>query len=265
MRKALLLLPLTPLLAHAQHVITNQHIDFATNYNPTLGQWQLTLRDEDIQREFAGRTAPGADRVIIQAGLSARVEVPNIPGFSFLGSPATSVWVMPQTQDPELPYIGVSTENLTLQGGWSGDSVSSQLLVRGVSSGVFSGNQITLRLSAISGPGNFFLYSTDFSGQPVISMNTSDGLSTADARVFSPGTHSHFNWAFTAPGTYDLTFVASGVLASSGTLSQSTPTTFRFAIVPEPATAGLLGVGALLLASRRRSARPSVSTRSPLL
>jgi surface-anchored protein len=86
-------------------------------------------------------------------------------------------------------------------------------------------------------------------------MNTRDGLDTSDRATLLAGSHGHANWAFTAPGDYDLTFTASGTLAGGGDPVTSDPTTFRFTVVPEPGTTTLFLIGTgLLLGLPRRGA-----------
>lgn len=256
-RTLLFLLASVGLHARAADILDTHHIDLATNYNAALNIWQLTLRNADDRIEYAGRTGAENDRVIVRGGIFARAEVPADARYAFLGSPGTPVWVLPQTQDPELPYLGISTENRSTQTDWVGNGVATGLLTRGIASGVFTGNRITLSLASVSGPGNFFMYGTDASGNATVLFDSADGISAADSRLFVPALHEHFNWAFSAPGEYDVTLVASGTL-SVGAFSQSAPTSFRFSIVPEPGSAAFAVLGALVLTARRRAHPHSV-------
>jgi len=67
----------------------------------------------------------------------------------------------------------------------------------------------------LAGPGEFAMYQLDTFGVPTLFMNSRDGLDGSD-RVpvpIGPGGHTHVNWAFSAPGKYQLTFQTSGTLA----------------------------------------------------
>jgi surface-anchored protein len=61
-----------------------------------------------------------------------------------------------------------------------------------------------------SGPergGDFFMWTSSGFGSLEFHYNTSDGITSAD--VLSPipsGSHSHYNWGFTHPGTYEVRF-----------------------------------------------------------
>lgn len=63
--------------------------------------------------------------------------------------------------------------------------------------------------------------------------------------------HDHEQgYAFSAPGLYDVTFIA---WDSNGRYADSSPVTARFNVVPAPGAAAVLGLGGLLAARRRRA------------
>jgi len=234
--------------------LTNQHIDLSVNYNATLDDWMLTVRDEstdydpgiDIRRrEFA------TDQVLLLGTTNSRLLIPANPNFAFLGAAGDPVWILPQSQNAQVLFAGLSGENKSASG-WEGIGVSSDFLVKGVTSGTFLGNQVLCTLESYSGPGNFFLYSNNQFGAPTIHMRTDNGLSSADAKTVGAGSHAHFNWAFTQPGTYAVGLRASGTLAANSVFSASELTTFTFFIVPEPGVLGLLAAGGLLFFRRNK-------------
>lgn len=141
-----------------------------------------------------------------------------------------STFIFPQIEDPSLPYIGIGTEELQ--------------------DGIFVNDEVTLKLVGLVGPGNFRLTQSDPLGGEIVYMDSSDGFAT-DAIVRLAGTHDHFNWEFSAIGTYTLEFEASGTLVGGGLTSGRAAYTFVIA-VPEPATLTLIaGAGALALFRRR--------------
>lgn len=155
--------------------------------------------------------------------------------WDFLGNNAgEDLWILPQTEDPTKPFLGLATEELTLAD-WTGN--------------------ISFTLSGFTGPGDFSLYQTDGFGVPTAFFATSDGLSGADEVSLAPGSHSHYNWAFTAQGSYDLELTVSGTHAVDG--FQTATETFSFNVVPEPSTGLLLGLGMALAFLRSRSRRAS--------
>jgi surface-anchored protein len=245
---------------HAVVTLETEHVDLSVNFSGSLvgsgtNPWLLTVRDEDRRDEFAGLRAmfPDPDQVLLAVADAARVEVPDDPRYTaFLGPAGTPMWILPQTQDPSLLYAGMSTENKTSQSGWTGFGVSPDFLTRGVPSAVFKNNQITLSLDGFSGPGDFYLYSTSAFGDPTIVFNTSNGLDLSDSRLFSPGSHVHFNWAFSEPGEYEVSLRASGTLNAGNQFTESDVTTFRFLVVPEPAAAACAALGAVSLLLLRR-------------
>src|SRR5690606_15060961 len=71
---------------------------------------------------------------------------------------------------------------------------------------------MAFELVNFSGPGDFSLY--EYGSTIKVWMDTADGINSAsdadsggnptDAFWAFPGTHAHANWAFTAPGRYEL-------------------------------------------------------------
>lgn len=148
----------------------------------------------------------------------------------FLGNaPGSTVWVLSQNQVVNEPFLGLSTEELT-PSEWTG--------------------QIQFRVIDFSGPGNFALWATDSFGSPLVRWRTNDGLSGADVVNLNAGTHAHFNWGFTVPGTYDVGVRVSGTHTTDG--AQSAEHTMTFHVVPEPASGLFLASASGCLAFLRR-------------
>ena len=143
----------------------------------------------------------------------------------------STYYVFPATENPTVPFIGFGTEELNAAD-WTGN--------------------LTLSLTAesSSSSGSFYLFDIDPFGAVTTLMDSSDGFSAADSITLAPGSHTHYTWAFSEEGGYNLTFQVSGTHVTDG--AQSASATYGVT-VPEPSTAGLLlGVAALALTMARR-------------
>ncbi|HRJ74270.1 MAG TPA: choice-of-anchor M domain-containing protein [Terrimicrobiaceae bacterium] len=212
-------------LLNAQTTLTSGHTDIGIAYEGDA--WDFHVHDEETDTEYA------PDEAVLQVGAAAETTVPANPAFSFLGDEGDPVWILPATENPELLFLGIGTEE--------------------IADGTFLNDELTLTLTGFSGPGGFILYITDEFGTPTVLMNTTDGLSSADAITIPTGSHGHYQWAFQAVGSYQLTFTASALLPDSSPVSGEG--TYDVGVVPEPGTWALLGLSGivLLLARSRRT------------
>jgi len=163
----------------------------------------LTIEAKD---DSSGATVwrPPSD-IVVQVGPSSRVLVPDDSAYGFLGAPGSTAWVLPQNAVGGLPWIGWSTQ--------------------GLPGGVLDGDRIQMSLLGASGPGAVFVYRGGAVGAP--SMVFAGGGSI----TVGVGTHAHANWAFTAPGTYALTFRVSG---TSGGIPTAATGAYVFQVLGSP-------------------------------
>lgn len=93
-------------------------------------------------------------------------------------------WVLPQTQDPNAPWLGFNTQEL-----------SQDLLA--------AGDTATLSMAIAQGPedGRIVAYQMELGG-PKVLMDTADG----SAWDYPGNSHSHPAFVFTEPGTYAVSF-----------------------------------------------------------
>ncbi|MBL9137340.1 MAG: choice-of-anchor M domain-containing protein [Verrucomicrobiales bacterium] len=181
-------------------------IDFAE------GQWNVHLHDEENDIEYRPEAA------VVQVSAAARTTIPADTRFDFLGKAGDPVWVIPQVANESVIYLGLAAD--------------------GVNAGVMKDDTVRFTLVGVDGPGHFVLYAIRGFGNPVVYMNSRDGVSAADFRDLPVGGHEHLNWVFDAPGYYEIRLQASGTLASTGEPVVSPVATYRFQILagtpPEP-------------------------------
>ncbi|MFN4242159.1 MAG: choice-of-anchor M domain-containing protein [Tepidisphaerales bacterium] len=197
------------------------------------GELEFEIHDEDNDVEYepnegAFYVAPNAAFVRPAGSI-----------FNFIGVPAgTEFSLLPATVNPDLPYLGWSTEEIAP--GTLATPVRINLLE------VAGGGDRSL-----PAPGVLSVFTVTDDGVTV-HMSSFDGIDADDFLVVPEDTHLHFNVAFSAPGLYAVTLEASARPIDAGS-PLTTTATFYFLVapVPEPAAAGLL-VAALPLLSRRR-------------
>lgn len=194
-----LLLAALPAAAGRKTPLEQDHIDLGVAFED--GSWDLHLHDESNDREFE------PDAALLRVGAAARTTVPADPGYAFLGAAGSPVWILPAVQNSDLLFLGLGAEE--------------------VAPGILLGDTVRLHLRRVRGPGEFAVYAIDAFGSPVVGMNTRDGLGAGDAVDLVAGAHSDFNWAFSRPGRYQVTFEATGQLVD-GTPVSSGESTFFF-------------------------------------
>lgn len=166
-------------------VVASGHLDFG----PVIegGSMRGLLKDD--------RSSPAqwvdAGSLVMHVSDAAAVQAPG-GAFSFLGG--GTVWQIPLTQNPSVPWLGWNTQHPTIAGRTQGD--------------------ITLTLEGVEGPGGLAVYSLDsFGGLGARYFGTVDGFPRSTAiSVGGSGVHVHGIWAFTQPGAYYVTMTFSGTV-----------------------------------------------------
>lgn len=152
--------------------------------------------------------APG--HVALQAGPATWQTVPQSADFNFLGQSGSPLFVLPQEETEGILALGLVAE---------------------IDSGVFANDILGIHLVKVEGPGSAFYYEVDGFGKPTVWLNSADGIDPTDSIPATVGSHVHRNWAFTAPGFYQITLQAEGTLATGGKISSETEV-FIFEVLP---------------------------------
>lgn len=186
--------------------LTTEHVDLRVVYqadDPT-NKLALVVRDDDHGASYR------SNEVALVVAENARLILTgDLPPFGNAGDP---LWILPQTQDPALLYLGLSTE--------------------GLPAGLFPDGPV-LFLRAAHGPGHVFVWQA-FLGGLELRVNSRDGLDDNDVIPLVAGSHSHWNFGFTTNGVFELVFEVQGRRAGAATNDFSLPTPIRFEVEPLP-------------------------------
>ncbi|WP_432970343.1 choice-of-anchor M domain-containing protein [Dactylosporangium sp. CA-233914] len=178
-----------PAQASPVTVISEGHVD-AVDVGYEDGHLQIVIHDE--------RTEPGAEldpaRVVLVAKKESATQVPSDPAFGFLGSPGSTVYLLPETQDEHLLWPGLSAED--------------------IEPGVFGNDAVTIRFKQVIGPDGVSLFTFNPDGSPNKLVDSEDGL--PDNVTLQAGAHMHENWAFEKAGEYRIKVDATAKLAATG-------------------------------------------------
>lgn len=181
--------------AGSRVVIDKGHVDMG----PRIigGEWRVQLKDDSVSplvwRDLAD--------LVLHAHDPSRLEIPAGGAFSFLGSPGSTVYVLPQVQQSDLVWPGWNTQDPSVLAAVPGD--------------------VTWRLRGVDGPGRFVLYLAGSFGDTEVLFDTGEAL--PQELQIGRNTHVHGNWAFTAPGIYRLS-VEMAATGGDGTAYSDTRT-----------------------------------------
>ncbi|SNY61466.1 choice-of-anchor M domain-containing protein [Paractinoplanes atraurantiacus] len=178
--------------ARGDAVIESGHIDIG----PTLrdGRWSVQIHDD--------HTVPAVWRepaaTVLRIRDTARQAVPDDEAYAFLGEkPGTRVHVVPQTEKPDVVWIGWNTQ----------DPAALKAIDRGV----------TMNLRGAQGPGavTVFLQSGNLGAPQVL---WSSAKPYPQPIWVEANTHTHANWVFGKPGVYLLALDITAGDASASTV-----------------------------------------------
>lgn len=157
-------------------VADSGHLDFG----PTLstGEWRIQIHDDrEVPRYWRN-----PEDVVMRVNDESLLEMPDSDQYAFLGiDPGTEVWVIPQTQHPDVVWMGWNTQE---------PNVLDQLDMG-----------TTLSVLGVEGPGDVSVYlqSGNF-GDPEPLWSTLNEF--PQESWIESNLHAHANWVFTEPGVY---------------------------------------------------------------
>lgn len=197
---ATVLMP-SPLVGSANAVTSNQPVMIQAghaDFGPTLsgGNWKMKIRD-DTGDEPVWRDP---ENVVFKLGSNSIIPMPNDSTYSFIGEkPGTKLYVIPQTQNPDVPWLGWNTQ----EGGVLNE------LDRGAN----------LSLNGVSGPGKLHVYLENGNNAPQQLWDSTKGY--PQNSWIEANAHTHVNWVFSKPGIYHVKLAFSGKLKNGRAVSDT--------------------------------------------
>jgi putative ABC transporter-associated repeat protein len=193
-------------IADGRAVLADGHVDIGPRF--VDGRWTLLVHDDRAKADPEGRSVwrPPAGAVI-QVRDEATLQVPDDPAYAFLRSePGTDVFVVPQTQNPDVVWVGWNTQ----------DPEVMESIDRGV----------TMTMTGVQGPGELVVYlqSGDFAEPDVLW----DSQAEPKPIWVDVNTHTHANWVFSKPGAYLVQVKIEADLVDGSTVSDTRE--LRFAV-----------------------------------
>lgn len=190
--------------------LTEGHIDVGPRF--VDDEWQLMVHDDlSYDDEAADSVWRFADETVFRIGDNALLAVPDDDAYEFLGvDGGREVHVIPQTQDPDVVWLGWNTQ----------DPEVMDTIDRGV----------TLSLVGTEGPGHLVVYlqSGAFEEPDILWDSRIDDTQPAWIPV---NTHTHANWVFTEPGVHLVHLEVAAELIDGTTVTDTR--SLRFAVGDE--------------------------------
>jgi putative ABC transporter-associated repeat protein len=180
--------------ATGRAVLEQGHVDVGPRYRD--GKWTIQMHD--------GTVVPPVWRqpsdVVLRVREAAVERVPDDPTYAFLGQQAgTPVHVIPQTQNPDVVWLGWNTQDPGVLGA--------------------IGRGVTMNLLGVQGPGSVIVYLQSGNlGAPQVLWNST--LPYPQPLWVDTNTHTHANWIFSKPGVYLVAVEITADLAAGGQVSE---------------------------------------------
>lgn len=165
--------------ADRRHPISSGHMDLALGAKD--GRPFVYLKDqEDVTNEQKRKSGTFTFLVPDAARGDLGGQISGIDG---------KVWVLPDVQKPNLPWVGFSTTD-------AGKAVSDS-------------DPVTVRIADFKGPGRMVTAHSGLTGSKVV-LDSDDKNSSV---TYGAGAHDHQAFVFTEPGNYTVTFEFTGKFA----------------------------------------------------
>ena len=197
-------------------VLDAGHVDLGPKF--VDGEWTFLVHDDAARADAAASSVwRHAEQTVLHVGDAARLTVPDDPAYAYLaGGAGSSVYVVPQTQDPDVVWVGWNTQDPTVM----------EQVDRG----------ITMSMTGVEGPGSLqvYLQSGNFGApQPLWDSRTAE----PQPIWVDVNTHTHANWVFSDPGVYLVHLEVAADLVDGTRVSDTRAIRFAVGDATDPAAA----------------------------
>jgi surface-anchored protein len=212
------------------HYLTNQHTDLDVTYSTADGKLHLS---ENNKNKDPIKYYKNTKHFVLEFLPEAEVTQPADPRYAFTGAaPGDPVWIVPiSPRNPDVLQLGVSAERI--DDGILGKYYENDPRVNNDDQVAW----IRVNLVDVQGPGYFSVWqiSDPLQSNPTVWIST---YQNANPNLFFtiPNGHVDYNWAFSQPGDYYVSFQATAYLPD-GTPVASDVTPYHFQVDPGPAPA----------------------------
>jgi surface-anchored protein len=213
---------------HAQIYLSNGHTDLNLAYTQSNDTWGLYghYRPAGIPPEV---DVPVSDLVFFLGDTGGKF--PTSGGIlPFLGQTGQPVWILPQNQNANIPWVGFGAYGV----GGTEAQPSDDLAVLDPLPAL-TGNAATPAvritfLSALTPPNaDFALWQT---GPTTLHWSNRPGTTAPNFIALRRGQHAHFNWGFSQPGFYRIRLRLDGTIGGLPTTSQILNVTIAVSVLP---------------------------------
>ena len=191
------------------------HYDLGIQWTPE-GELGMKLRDDSAAKPIWRDT----EDVVFDVSDASQLTLPADSGdaYSFTGAKAgDKVWVLPQTESPDAPWLGWNTQSPQLNEQFK--------------------DGMNLRLLGHQGPGDLslFLQNGTFEEPQVLWSTAGEDAGKRGGKneiYVDMNTHVHANWVFTEPGVHKVAVAATGIDVDGK--EHSTVHVLKFAVGTNP-------------------------------
>ena len=207
--------------------LSDGHIDvFEVHYDSSVSPTEFALHIHDHVSKAHFEPAD----VILQVNESSYFASPA-GLISILGSAA---YILPATEESDMLYGGVAATGPI---------------------GVFQSDRFKIQMvsAGSANPGNFSMYRFSSAGDLQVGLQSIGGSVSVNEVTIPIGGHEHWNWGFSAPGTYTFQLQGLGVKSTDSSILGTALELFTFNVIPEPSSSTLLLIGFVgWVATRKR-------------